>query len=292
MISWIADPIISRVWNALKVKENIYLIAVNPFDKSGSKLLDERESVGDEDVDRELVLAQFNFDDFVGQGYEICLCTQIPEEESDEFSIVLNINGEKKTFEFSALVVALPIIEGEFAPGIYRLDGHKFYRIETNFEISRILTDLEGFFIDYEKLLCRPDGLEFRSPDSGDLLSMVERLPLTFFDLSCPVCGQKVITHQKSETDSICQIIENKCAHYIGAAICSGGGYEPQELAELKISHQIESDNFYFEVLPNNWKQALLYQPSPELGASWWRSAKGSIYENHFFFMDPNSEGI
>jgi hypothetical protein len=231
-----------------------YLIAENVFDPSGSKLLTRTDADSAEKLDQTArqINKEFDFSEFLAGGYYICLCYLIDSPNlAGDVAITIKIGEQEYFFEIAQVVKAFPLIEGNFAPGIYEFHPHAHWY----FEVHDLLTLSDVYFGYYVnelvgevRIVCSENAVELVWASDGEMIERMDRHPFNFFDVDCPICGQRVITHKIESNESPrCEIVYQECPHFIGNVVDMAGGYEDGILDKFRVNYRFISGELFFE---------------------------------------------
>jgi hypothetical protein len=271
-----------------------FIIAHYPLDSSKSRIFSEKPSALNCQQNLKIDLTEF-----VGGGCEILLCREFDPINCknttfpDQVIALASGNGrEDLLFEVVELIDWFPLIEGALRPGIYQvLSRGEFHEIKDNKMLSKIFTEyVPEFNFLTEKLICTNSTIEIRCIQSGALITFVNWLPLTYFDVCCPICGFQVASYELESEYHICEVIEQFCPHFIGIGYWSGESYEPPHLSYLKSAHKFDEQYLYFKT-DDIWQRAIVYVPPHNQKISYWNSSSKdlSASADHFFFVDRSN---
>ncbi len=237
----------------------------------------------------EEALSKIDVRRFIGQGIWICEAAIIELlQDAEDLSCEIATDGNSIVFEVKEILKCFPVIEGKVEPGIYEFYQSEgdYYEIKDALALSEFFDEEPNFQYENEKFICRPDGIGLYSIEEGKEVFFYQRHPLTFFDIYCPLCQQKVMTYETESYLFRCQPSSLSCPHYIGYAGWVFTGYETEELNELNINYKLVGDNLYFET-SKGWQKPIIYTPSYDPVNSYWNGfLDESNFASHFFFME------
>ena len=116
----ILTELVTRDWANQQDDEmldDLVVVAVNVFEPQKSQVI-----AFVPPAKKRLAVNTFDYSQFVGGGYEICWCRKIYSEmDANNTTVVIENKFGMNLYETTKIVAAFPLIEGELAPGIYRL---------------------------------------------------------------------------------------------------------------------------------------------------------------------------
>ncbi len=238
----------------------------------------------------EMFFSKRYFEKFVGRRYMICECKVIESVENEQdYLCQIIVDGLLTAFEVEVILRTFPLVEGEVSPGIYNFNEGEceYYEIKNVFDLSDYFALEPMFDYENEKIVCSLDGITIKTKD-GEEICFCGKHPLTFYDISCPLCGQPVVTYK---TDGFkCLPIYLSCPHFVGEAVWGAGGYEAEPLNNFRINHKFIDKNLHFETVIG-WQKPILYAPPHDPKNSYWDgSGNKGEYATHFLFMKVKSE--
>ncbi len=266
-----------------KAKGRKFIVAYDFSNPQKSVILSDEPTVPPREA-----LTKIDTNSFVGQGVSICECRVVESLDNAKDRCCEIVAGGKPTIlEITEIIERFPIIEGELQPGIYQ-----FYATESNYYEIKDAAALSKFFneepnFDYanEKLVCRPDRICLYDIKTDEEVCFYERHPLTFFDVHCPLCRQKVMTYETEPDCFECEYVSSPCPHFVGNAVLCAFDYEPEDLDDLKINYTFIDDSLRFETA-EGWQKPVIYAPPHQPLDSFWDGSRAeSGYADHFFFM-------
>lgn len=211
-------------------------------------------------------LAKIETGSFVGQGIMLCECRVIESfDVARDLCCEISVAGKPTVLEMTKIIESYPVIEGEVSAGIYQFYAGKtdYYEIKDAAVLSKFFSDDPSFDCENEKLVCRPDRVSIYDIKSNEAICSSERHPLTFFDVYCPLCRQKIMNYETKPDRFECEELSLPCPHFVGQAVWSSGGYETEELDDLKINYRLIEKQLYFETI-QGWQKPVIYTPTPQ----------------------------
>lgn len=267
-----------------KAKEPKFIVAYDFLNPHRSVLLSD-ETTGS----LKEALTKIDTSPFIGQGILICKCRVIESlDETKERCCEITVGGKPAIFEITGIIECLPVIEGEVQAGIYQFYASEsnYYEIKDAAALSKFFDGEPDFDFENEKFVCRPDRISLYDMKTDQEICSYERHPLTFFDVYCPLCRQKVMTYETRPVRFECEELSAPCPHFVGNAVWSSGGYETEALNDLKINHKLAEEHLYFETA-EGWRKPVIYVPPHQPFDSFWDgSPSESIYADHFLFLE------
>jgi len=267
-------------------KNNLFIIAFNLVKPRESIIL--ARSVTEDSVEK--LLMETNLSNFTGKGIVVysCLIKNSVVRDSD-LIFEIDLSGEPTVFEVKTILEVFPLIEGEVTPGIYKFyaDDFDYSEIKNATALTQFFSDDTNFEYDAQKLICRSSGIAIQKINENKDLCFFERLPLTYFDVHCPVCQTKVITHETDSPENIlCSIVENPCAHYVKNITFIAGSYEEFALKALKRRYSLQNQELFLESSAGRLEKALIYiQPESAKQSFWGKLETEKQNNNHIIFL-------
>jgi len=272
----------------MNIENRQFIIAYNFLNPEKSIILHPK-AIGSEKE----VFSKTDANSFVGQGIWICESRIIESiAEAKDYSCEIILGGKSTAFEISKIVQCFPVIEGEISPGIYRFYERQSdcFEIKDALALSKFFDEEPNFDYENEKFVCSSDRIGIYGIKSGEELCSYQRYSLSFFDIYCPFCKQKVMTYEVDSYIFRCESLSLPCSHFVGSAVWSSVGYEVEELNDLKINHKLIGENLYFET-SKGWQKPIVYIPPFDPVNSYWGSSLSRdklIF--HFFFIESEPE--
>lgn len=267
-----------------KAKERKFIVAYDFLDPQKSVILSDEITVSPREA-----LTKIDTSPFIGQGILTCECRVIESlDNAKDRCCQIAVGGKPTILEITEIIECFPIIEGEVQAGIYQFYEHEsnYYEIKDAAALSKFFDEEPNFDFANEKFVCRPDRICIYDVKTDEEVGFYERHPLTFFDVYCPLCRQKVMTYETEPDCFECKNFSSPCPHFVGNAVWCSVAYEPEELNDLKINHKLINENLYFETA-EGWKKPIIYAPPHQpLDSIWDGSRFASSYADHFFFME------
>lgn len=234
---------------------------------------------------------------YTGQGTVLYLCRTIePAEDAADFAFALAENQRSTIFEIVKILRVFPRIEGALAPGIYQFYPQElqYYEIKDFAALSRFWNNDPNFDFETKKIVCCADGIAVfdlheqvrsKSNDNRHDARFAERLPLDYFDVFCPLCNARVVTHQAGEEYLQCEIIETPCRHFVSNLVCIGDSFIPEELDDLNRRYELRRGKLHFAVADDEWQEAIIQALSRTERESFWASNNDSDYRTRQIFV-------
>lgn len=225
----------------------------------------------------------------IGRGVWVCLCrvVEVYDHTNDEcFEIV--VGGKPTIFEIVSVEGQFPPIEGQVAAGIYKFhqSGCSHYEVRNAFALSQIFDEILDFEYGQEKIVCRSAGISLCEIETGREICFYERHPLSFFDVYCPLCRQKVMTFETDPERLDCRVIDLPCPHFIGNSVWCVDSYTADDLDELNVNYQFAEGELYFETAAG-WEKPIIYAPPHQpLDSVWDGSGLNDGFADHLFFAE------
>ena len=241
------------------------------------------------------VLSEMEVTAFIGRGIWICEARVIESvNDAEDFACEINLDGKLTAFEIVSIIRFFPLVEGDLAAGICQFHESEpdYYEIKDALALSELFSENPNFDSETEKLVCSPDGISLLSIEDGAQLNFYERHPLSFFDIYCPLCREKVMTYEIDSESLRCQPLALSCPHFAGHAVWSAAGYESETLKDLKANYKLVGENLYFETRAG-WQKPVIYAPPPNPQDSFWSGAlqkQESGFADHFFFLESEPQ--
>lgn len=231
------------------IKEKHFVVAYNLLNPKKSKILSNNVDYFSLDV-----FLNTDANDFVGRGFEIYGCTlaEISCGES-EVLIELDFEGKQTIFEVKDYIFSFPVIEGNLIPGIYQEynDGSfDFFEITDVLSLTKFINHTHEVEFAKNKYLCNSEEITFTNFEETKPQYFFPGFPLTYFDVRCPFCHQKVITYQTMRENNCtdpadglrCSLAKLPCSHFVGLAVLEGASYERAALDNLRRNYKYENN--------------------------------------------------
>jgi len=276
-----------------EIKEQSFVIARNLLNDKESEIL----SLDAEKFSLENFLDK-EADRFIGRGFEINK-SRLAEDASEEDRALFEIDfdGKPTMFEVDDYIFDFPVIEGELAPGIYNEypdEFFAFYEVRDLLSLTKFANHTMEFEFSENKYLCQPDKIIFTSLDGTKPQYCFFRYPLTYFDVYCPFCNQKVFTYQTNkDKDNIdaaaeieCKLIEVPCTHFVDLIVLEGSSYDKVALDNMNRKYTYKNNELFVETNDKRWEKPHVHLMLGDKKDSYWNNkSKDDFYVNHFLFL-------
>ena len=261
-----------------------FIVAYDFLDPQKSTVLSD-ELIGSSDE----AYALIDTSQFIGRGILTCECRVIESPaDAKDLCCEIIVGGEAMILEIIKIIACFPIIEGEVRAGIYQFYSTEstYYEIKDAAALSKFFDEEPNFEYENEKFVCHPDRISLCDIKSNEEVCFYEKHPLTFFDVHCPLCRQKVKTYETEPGSFECEYSSSPCPHLVGNAVECSFGYEQEELDDLKANHKFIGGDLYFET-NEGWQKPVIYAPPHQpLDSIWDGSRSESSFADHFFFLE------
>lgn len=225
---------------------------------------------------------------YIGRGVWICTAKIIESvQHTDDLTCEIDMEGNSAVFEIEKILDQFPIIEGNIEAGIYQFyqSESEYYEVKNAHALSKLFAEEPNFNYEKEKFVCRSDGIYLYSIEDSKELCFYEKHPLTFYDVYCPICQQKVVTYETRIDSFRCEIIFLPCPNFIGTIIWAFEEYDTEALNDFQINYKLVDGNLYFETAQGWQKPVIHIQPYHPIN-SYWNDSLESTTASHFFFTE------
>lgn len=277
-----------------KSYKNRFVIAYNLLDPTESQIL--TRNLNQQQAED---FARRTATDFLGRGFALYYCKTIRSLASaNDLAFELSLDNHPTAFEVVTILEMVPFIEGTPAAGPYQFypQSLMFYEIKDLATLNLFWNNDANFDFENEKIVCQENGiykLHEQALSGAGNNRFVVRLPLTYFDLYCPVCHKLITTYQADQESLLCEIDEtSSCVHNVGSVLCSVSHGRIDEVIEgPDHPFELRDGRLFFDVGQDEWQEAIIHTVDGSLKQSYWESDDDLDYNSLLVFLpQPKSQ--